>query len=109
MSGPESKFQHKITERFDKLIRHGKPLYYFVKEAGSIRGIPDLVLCANGQFMAWEVKTSQEEARRSSGRIVLQKYTVDRIQRAHGSAMIVYPENLEEAFELLEVFLLRGA
>ncbi len=105
MSGPESKFQHKVTARLDKLIKLGYPLYYFVKEAGSIRGIPDLVICANGSFVAWEIKPSEAEANKTTGRIVLQRYTIDRIQRANGGATLVYPENVDLAFRVVESLL----
>lgn len=97
----ESSFQKKITKRLDDLIKEGYPLYYFVKEAGSIRGIPDLVLSVNGRFVVWEVKKSRAEAALSSGRIALQKYTMERVRRSHGKAYFVYPENFESCFSYL--------
>lgn len=101
----ESPLQRKITKRLDGYIADSKPIYYFVKEAGSIRGIADLVICANGQFMVWEVKKSKVEAMLSSGRIVLQRYVMGRVKKARGLGYFVYPENLEERFIELDKLL----
>lgn len=96
-STPESKFAAKIKKIFDKMIlEEGLPLYYFIKEAGSIRGIPDIVGSANGRFFSWEIKPTRHEAEKTSGRIVLQKYTLLRIERSKGIARMVHPENLAE-------------
>lgn len=98
---PESKFASKVKKKLDALITQGHPLYYFVKEAATIRGIPDIILCANGLFLAWELKPSRYEAEKTSGRIVLQKYTLTRIAQSRGMGRIVHPENLEECLEEL--------
>lgn len=98
----ESAFQRKITQRLTQYVLAKKPLYYFVKEAGSIRGIADIVMCANGYFMVWEVKKSKIEAMLSSGRIVLQRYMLGKVRDAHGRGYFVYPENLEDRFKELD-------
>lgn len=98
----ESKFQHSITKQFDEWIKQGRKLYYFVKTAGSVRGIPDLIICANGAFVAWEVKPTEEEAAKESGRIALQKYTLTRIERANGKGAVVHPGNIKAALRALE-------
>lgn len=97
----ESTFQKKVTKVFDSWIKEGEPLYFFVKEAGAIRGIPDIVGCYNGHFFAWELKRNLAEASKTSGRIALQLYNVSRIHRAQGVAEVVHPENLEQ--KLLEL------
>ncbi len=99
MSLLESQFQKKLCAKLDKFINDGLPLYYFVKEAKSIRGIPDLILCCNGHFVALELKRTQDEAEKTGGRIALQKYTLTRIQRAHGFGYLVYPENADETLK----------
>lgn len=91
----------KVIPRLEKMVKAGAPLYWFIKEAGSLRGIPDLIICANGSFVAWELKRSRDEAEKTTGRIVLQRYTLLRIQRAHGVAEIVHPENLEDNLRVL--------
>jgi hypothetical protein len=93
----------KVIPRLDKMVKRGLPVYWFIKEAKSVRGIPDLIICANGHFVAWELKPTKDEAEKTTGRIALQKYTLTRIQRAHGTAEIVHPENLEEHLSRLEV------
>jgi hypothetical protein len=85
-----------IIPWLESLAKQKYPIYWFIKEAGAIRGIPDLIICVDGLFVAWELKRSRDEAEKSSGRIVLQRYTCLRIQRAGGQAEIVHPENLEE-------------
>ena len=101
----ESTFQNKITKRLDALIAQRKPLYYFVKEAKSIRGLPDLVLCVSGMFVTWEVKRDAKEAQKNSGRIVLQRYVGSRIQNAQGIFHIVHPDNVDECFQEIEKIL----
>lgn len=99
---PESKFQAKVKKRLDALIANGYPLYYFVKEAASIRGIPDLVLCVAGKFVTWEVKPDKSELNRTGGRIVLQRYVGTRISKAQGVFRFVHPDNLEECLKEIE-------
>lgn len=101
-STPESLFAAKVKKKLDTLIKQGEPLYYFVKEAGSIRGIPDLVGCYNGLFFAWELKPSLYEAEKTSGRIVLQRYTLTRIHSAMGEAQLVHPDNLADCIRHLQ-------
>lgn len=97
----ESAFQKKVKGRLDALIKEGIPLYYFVKEAGAIRGIPDIVGCVCGHFFAWELKRDGSEAGKTTGRIALQRYTLLRIHKAQGHGQIVHPANLEDAIQEL--------
>jgi len=94
----EAQFQRKVKNRLDNV----EGLYYFVKEAKSIRGIPDIIGCYRGHFFAMEVKRSKAEAMKKTGRIVLQKFTLSKINLAYGLAYIIYPENFDEVFEELE-------
>lgn len=66
-----------------------------MKEAKSIRGIPDIIGCTNGTFFALEVKKNEAESLHTTGRIVLQKHNMDKIRRAGGYASFVYPENVD--------------
>lgn len=101
MSKRESQFSKIVKQKLEEL-NVKKNLWYFVKEAGSIRGIPDILGIYNGVPFAMELKKSESEARKSTGRIVLQKYTLQQIDRAGGLPYIVYPENLEEVLEDLK-------
>ncbi len=92
MSLTESQFQKVVKKKLDKV----DGLYYFVKEAKAIRGIPDIVGCLRGHFFAMELKKSQSEAQKNTGRIVLQRYTLRQIGLAHGLGYLVHPDNLDE-------------
>lgn len=72
------------------------------KEAGSIKGLPDLMGCCNGTFFAFELKRDHIEAQKQSGRIVLQRHVLQQIEKAGGIGMIVHPDNLELALEKLQ-------
>jgi len=79
-------------------------LYHFTKEALSIRGIPDIIGCYRGRFFAWELKRSEAEANKKTGRIVLQKYVLNKITQAGGIGELVFPENFEQKMEELCLF-----
>lgn len=54
-------------------------------------------MCANGKFIAWELKaTAQAEA------TPLQKYYLDHINKSGGYAVVVHPGNFDEEFAYLE-------
>ena len=67
--------------------------YYFIKNADSIRGIPDIIACVNGRFIALEIKKSK--ASLNHPRTKLQAYTINLIKNAMGKAHFIYPENWE--------------
>lgn len=53
-------------------------------------GIPDILACVNGHFVAIEVKSS-------TGRpSELQKYNIRKINESKGYAIITYPEDFEQ-------------
>lgn len=97
MANPEAIFQQKVLSRLKKI----EGLWVFTKEAKSLRGLPDIIGCYNGVFFGWELKKSASEARKTTGRIVLQRYTLKLIQRAGGIGEIVYPSNLDQKIEEL--------
>lgn len=84
----EGEFQKKILKK----LRERK-CFYFVKEAASIRGIPDIIGCHKGRFFALEVKRSKKEASVKTGRVCLQKYRIQKIITNGGYAALIYPEN----------------
>lgn len=94
----ESKFQTNVTKKLDSL---GHECFYTVIQAGSIRGLPDIIGCYKGVFFGWELKISLKETKKTTGRIALQKYRIMQIKRAGGIAALVCPENLEENFKAL--------
>lgn len=83
-------------------LKKRKNLYYFIKEAGAIRAIPDLIVCYNGNFVAMELKRSLKEASKNTGRIVQQKHEGYKINKAKGLWYLVHPQNYKEVLEDLD-------
>lgn len=65
--------------------------WYFKYWAGpySKSGIPDIIACVNGHFVAIEVKAENGQASE------LQKRNIKLIESAKGNAYIVYPKDFE--------------
>ena len=93
--GPESIFQ-------DKVIKHLKSLdccwHMKVFGGGTFQraGIPDIIGCYHGRFFALELKA--EKGRPSE----LQLYNIDKINKAGGYALVLYPNQFEEFKENFE-------
>ncbi len=94
----ESSFKKKVIS----VLKEIDGLYYFVKEAAAIRGIPDIIICYKGKFIAWELKRSQAVANSKRDGHELQKYVIKKINLSGGMARIVYPENFKECLEELK-------
>jgi hypothetical protein len=94
---PEAIFKDKVLVRLREI-----GAFCFTKEAGSIRGLPDIVGCYKGRFFGWELKKSLADTRKQTGRIVLQRHRLQQIQKAGGHAALVCPENLDESLEDLQ-------
>jgi Holliday junction resolvase len=83
---PEKRFENKIKSYLDsKGIWHVK----FFANAFTRAGIPDLLCCVNGHFLAIEVKA--EKGRPSE----LQKRELAKIAEAGGKGIVLYPEHFE--------------
>lgn len=59
-------------------------------------GVPDILACVNGHFVAIEVKA--EDGKPTE----LQKWNVDKIRECGGVAMIVYPSDWERFVATIE-------
>ena len=102
----EKAFKDKVRKRLSRV----RGLYFFTKEAVSIRGIPDIIGCTrNGIFFAWELKRSRDDVYYKtkkgikSSRAKMQWHNIKKIRKAGGIADFVYPENFEERLaELLD-------
>lgn len=88
---PEGKFQKKVMKDLSQI----QGIYFFKKEAAALRGISDIIGCLNGLFFALELKKSLAATRRSTGRIVLQKYHIDLVVKSGGFARLSCPETWE--------------
>ena len=99
MSDPlESKFKQRVKKDLDSLPN----CYYFVKEAGALRGIPDIIGCVKGRFFGLELKRNRQEATKSAGRVVLQRYHIRQINAAGGEAFITWPDTWDITFKILK-------
>lgn len=65
----------------------------------SRRGVPDILLCLRGRFIAIELKVDDEVP------TPLQKFTLQCIVRAHGTAFHTTPSRWPEHFEMLKTIL----
>ena len=87
----ETRFKEKVIKELKKI-----PLTWFVKiQMVATRGIPDLLICCNGVFVAWELKVKDNKAD------PLQAHVIEKIREASGLAYVVTPENLEDALDHL--------
>lgn len=87
---PESRMQKKIQEA----LKRGFPGLYIFKMWGgpfTPAGIPDLICCFRGRFIALEVKLPHKSSKPSD----IQLKTIDRIREAGGIAAVV--RSVEEA------------
>ncbi len=82
---PETKFSAKVMKR----LKWVDKTFVVRTQAGSIVGIPDLLICCNGRFFAWELKVGGNHA------TVIQAHTLNLIRLAKGEASVVTPQTLE--------------
>ena len=72
---------------------------YYIKYWGGGQftksGVPDLLICCNGYFVAVEVKA--ENGKPSE----LQLWNIEQIKKAGGIAMVLYPKQFEEFKKLI--------
>ena len=81
----ETKFKTKVLKELDKR----KPKLWYTKiQQLAKRGDPDLILCVNSLFIAWELKVGKNVASD------LQDYTLKKICEAGGATAVVYPQDL---------------
>ena len=84
---PETRFKERVQKRLREI-----PNSWFIKmEAGAVRGIPDIMGCVNGFFVAIELKRS------SRAKVdALQTYNLDVIRKVgKGYSYLMYPGNME--------------
>lgn len=91
---PEAKFYQRVKRDLEKLPH----TYFWKTHELSRRGLPDVVACIYGRFIALELKA--EKGRPS----VLQLAEIDRINAAMGTARVVYPEEWDGIYQDLVEF-----
>lgn len=74
-----------ITAQIKAYLKTVKDLFFFKEHGGQYgsAGIPDLIICYRGRFIAFEVKTAKGKT------TVLQELTIREIIRAGGYALVV--------------------
>lgn len=88
----EKTFENKIKKFLDE-----QKCWYvkFFANAYTRKGIPDLLCCVNGYFLAIEVKAENGKA------TDLQKWNIEKIKQAGGRAIILKPSQFEEFKKLI--------
>lgn len=91
-STPEAKVKAKVKALLDKYN-----IYHFMPATGGYgrSGIPDIIACIHGKFLAIECKAH-------GGRLTaLQRRELDRIESAGGVCYVIYGENVGPLEETL--------
>lgn len=88
----EKTFENKIKKFLDE-----EKCWYvkFFANGYTRKGIPDLLCCVNGYFLAIEVKAENGKA------TDLQKWNIEKIKQAGGRALILKPSQFEEFKKLI--------
>jgi hypothetical protein len=89
----EKSYENKI-KRY--LTEQGAWHVKFFANAYTQKGIPDILACVNGYFLAIEVKAPNGKPSE------LQKHHVEKINESHGCACIVYPKDFEFLKKIIE-------
>jgi len=86
---PESSFWiHTVKPKLENI----QDLYFVKVQQVAVRGIPDVLICYKGKFIAWELKRGKNKVKPKS----LQWLNLYNIDKAGGIAREVNPENFEE-------------
>jgi Holliday junction resolvase len=95
---PEKKVKKKITDLLNEMgVYHFSPYMSGMGRAG----IPDIIACCHGAFVAIEAKAGDNKP------TALQEREISRINTAHGHALVVNEDNLDELRLLLTKLLRR--
>lgn len=83
---PETRFQNKVLSDLKKLDK----LWVLKTQEKTRKGVPDLLICANGKFVAIELKIGQNKMS------PLQGFELACIEASGGASFVAYPENWDE-------------
>ena len=82
----ETSFKIKVQNK----LKQVHSLYQIKVQMVSLRGVPDILMCYKGRFIAWELKVGKNKASD------LQQFHLESIRKAGGIARVVTPENFDE-------------
>ncbi len=93
---PETKFKERVLP----LLRTLPHSWWFKTQMIALRGIPDIIGCLNGTFVALELKYEDDHEK---GELApLQGYILRKIIEAGGLALECTPENWPETLAVLQ-------
>jgi Holliday junction resolvase len=93
---PEVKVKNKVKKILDSL-----GCYHFSPLSGGYgrSGVPDIIACYNGLFIAIECKAGK-------GKLTeLQKYNIEQIQATGGLAIVINESNIESLLTTIKEFI----
>ena len=91
---PEKKVKDKIV----KVLKEEEVYYFFPATGGFGRsGVPDIVCCVNGRFLAIECKAGTNKP------TALQVREIEAIRRSNGVALVVNEENWDMVRGLMRI------
>ncbi len=97
LAQPETKFKLKVAPKLQSLkLKTNGGLWFLKTQEKTTRGIPDYLMCAKGNMVAWELKVGKNKASD------LQAWTLNNIEKAGGVSRVVTPENFDECYKELE-------
>lgn len=96
MTGPEKLFEKRIK---DYLTARGIWHVKFFANAYTARGVPDILACVNGRFVAIEVKSATGKP------TALQVHTCKQITASGGIAVIVHPNSFGELCRVIDALM----
>ena len=92
MRTPEGRVKDKVT----KLLKSHNVYYFFPVTGGyGMSGIPDIVCCHNGRFVAIECKAGKNKT------TALQDRQLEMIRQSGGIALVINEENIHEVENII--------
>ncbi len=90
--------EKEITNRIKSYLKTIPDCFYWKEHGGyyGTAGIPDIIVCYRGRFIAFEVKSKDNKP------TVLQAVTIRKIIKAGGYALVV--RSVEEVTQVIEAF-----
>lgn len=95
---PETLFKEKCFRDFTSILHAGGKIWWVKIQLLAVCGIPDIIMCVNGTFIAMELKKDNK-----SRATKLQNHVLNLIRRAGGHATVENPSTWPETLEFIKV------
>jgi Holliday junction resolvase len=87
-----------VKERVVKVLKKHDAYYFFPATHGYGRsGVPDIVCCVEGNFLAIECKAGKGKT------TTLQEFEIEKIRKAGGTALVVNEDNVGAVSEFIRL------